>query len=290
MTRSSAKGLGLIILALLLTAACSHTDPAKVRTHLQDKKYDLVLVHGLANKHHWGEAFLDACLGVWGSGNVYVVYLGGSTRAWQRYISGKRLICIGENDSSAGNKSIQWQALYLQQAIEVLQKEQGLGAPFDIMAHSMGGLVSRYYIQKNPGKVAALVTLGTPHHGSPLADSFQWVGLFIGADEAIADLQPERMARFNKAYPAAEAPLAQGGAMHTVRGDCPGGDCLGWGGELALGWQFLKRVYEVDNDGLVPYDSAVLDGAGHIGDFPEYDHYELVLQPDVALKAAEYLP
>ena len=78
--------------------------------------------------------------------------------------------------------------------------------------------------------------------------------------------------------------------MHTVRGDCPGGDCLGWGGELALGWQFLKRVYEVDNDGLVPYDSAVLDGAGHIGDFPEYDHYELVLQPDVALKAAEYLP
>ena len=210
MTRSSAKGLGLIILALLLTAACSHTDPAKVQVRPQHKKYDLVLVHGLANKHHWGEAFLDACLGVWGSGNVYAVYLGGSTRVWQREISGKKLICVGENDSSAGNKSIQWQALYLQQAIEILQKEQGLGAPFDIMAHSMGGLVSRYYIQENPGKVAALVTLGTPHHGSPLADSFQWVGLFIGADEAIADLQPERMARFNKGLSGGRGPPGPG--------------------------------------------------------------------------------
>lgn len=280
----------LTVLSLLLLGACSHTEPAKVQTQLQGKKYDLVLIHGLANKHQWSDAFLDACLGIWGSGKVYVVYANDSTRVWTREISGKKLICIGEKDSTAGTTSIQWQAHYMRRAIDLLQKEHGLGSPFDVMAHSMGGLVSRYYIQDNPGKVAGLVTLGTPHKGSPLADSFEWVGLFIGADEAIADLRPQRMAEFNKAYPIADAPLADSGAVYTVRGNCPDGNCVGWGGELALGWQVMKKFYDVDNDGLVPYDSAVLEGAGHVGDFSDYDHYELVTQPDVALKAAEYLP
>ena len=61
-------------------------------------------------------------------------------------------------------------------------------------------------------------------------------------------------------------------------------------GELLLGWQILSEVYGTKSDGLVPHDSAVIDGADHIADFPNYDHYDLVLQPDVAEKAAEYLP
>ncbi len=40
-----------------------------------------------------------------------------------------------------------------------------------IVAHSLGGLVARYYIQKLGGdaRVHTLVTLGTPHHGTRLA-------------------------------------------------------------------------------------------------------------------------
>jgi pimeloyl-ACP methyl ester carboxylesterase len=49
------------------------------------------------------------------------------------------------------------------------------GTHVDIVAHSMGGLVSRAYIESvKPGwngaeQVDTLITIGTPHHGSPLA-------------------------------------------------------------------------------------------------------------------------
>jgi pimeloyl-ACP methyl ester carboxylesterase len=45
------------------------------------------------------------------------------------------------------------------------------GAKVDIVAHSMGGLISRSMIEQNNGAqyVNKLITLGTPHQGSPLA-------------------------------------------------------------------------------------------------------------------------
>jgi triacylglycerol lipase len=46
-------------------------------------------------------------------------------------------------------------------------------ARVNILAHSMGGLDARWAIAKLglSEKVAALVTIGTPHHGTPLADA-----------------------------------------------------------------------------------------------------------------------
>src|SRR5215472_18523784 len=48
--------------------------------------------------------------------------------------------------------------------------------PIHIIAHSMGGLDSRIVIGRNlqglsnPGRIASLTTLSTPHRGSPIAD------------------------------------------------------------------------------------------------------------------------
>lgn len=48
--------------------------------------------------------------------------------------------------------------------------------PVDIIAHSMGGLDARYLLSHNleqlaePGRVASLSTVATPHRGSPIAD------------------------------------------------------------------------------------------------------------------------
>jgi pimeloyl-ACP methyl ester carboxylesterase len=45
-----------------------------------------------------------------------------------------------------------------------------------VVAHSMGGLVTRQYIRTHPGKIKTLVTLATPNHGSELATA---IDLFI---------------------------------------------------------------------------------------------------------------
>lgn len=51
---------------------------------------------------------------------------------------------------------------------------------FHIIGHSKGGLIAREYVQHFGGdrRVRSLVTLGTPHHGTPLA--FVGVGLLGG--------------------------------------------------------------------------------------------------------------
>jgi triacylglycerol lipase len=50
--------------------------------------------------------------------------------------------------------------------------------PLTIVGHSKGGLIAAYYVKKLGGwrRTRAIVTLGTPHHGTPLA----YLGLPVG--------------------------------------------------------------------------------------------------------------
>lgn len=52
-------------------------------------------------------------------------------------------------------------------------------AKVDLVAHSEGGLVSRYYLKYlgGTGSVARLVTLGSPHYGTYVADIAKFLGL-----------------------------------------------------------------------------------------------------------------
>src|SRR4051812_10672611 len=83
-----------------------------------------------------------------------------------------------------------------------------------IFAHSMGGLDARYMISRlsMADRVAALVTICTPHRGSPYADwcirnlGKRMGGLklmrLLGLDvRAITDLTTERCLAFNEKYP-----------------------------------------------------------------------------------------
>ncbi len=48
---------------------------------------------------------------------------------------------------------------------------------FHIIGHSQGGLMARHYIQQHGGhrRVKSLITMGTPHHGTPVALMGLWL-------------------------------------------------------------------------------------------------------------------
>jgi pimeloyl-ACP methyl ester carboxylesterase len=77
----------------------------------------------------------------------------------------------------------------------------------DVVAHSMGGLISRHYIhqfmpQNSPDgrpQIAHLVMLGTPNMGSPCADVMNFAFEMTGKNvEAVRQLRQDVVADFNK--------------------------------------------------------------------------------------------
>jgi len=62
----------------------------------------------------------------------------------------------------------------------IIQKIKKLGfEQVDIIAHSMGGILARYFIEKvdRENSVNRLITLGTPHYGAPSTYAFLKTGL-----------------------------------------------------------------------------------------------------------------
>lgn len=87
------------------------------------------------------------------------------------------------------------------------------GGPFIALAHSMGGLDARWAIARLglARQVAALVTVGTPHRGTPVADLGADLAARLGLHRALAlagvglealdDLTSARLEKFNEAVP-----------------------------------------------------------------------------------------
>jgi triacylglycerol lipase len=94
-------------------------------------------------------------------------------------------------------------------AAQLVRAVDRIGAPrLNIIAHSMGGLDARYAIARLglESKVACLITVGTPHQGTPLADlghelSAGKIGRVMemfGVDPRVfADLSTRKMKDFN---------------------------------------------------------------------------------------------
>lgn len=251
---------------------------------------DLVLLHGLSNVHRWSRTFLQTLAHLWGSGNVYVLYTHPSNRIWTRSYNGNRITFIGKNSYNAGTASVDTQARRMAEKVQILQERCGLRKHFHVIAHSMGGLVTRKFVYDHPGTVVNVVTLGTPHHGSPLARIFRWIGILAGSSQAFANLTPEWLEEFNRQYPVTGAPLFPGGKFYTIRGYTTGSP-KHWGkfGEVFFGCHTLQILYSVASDGLVPEDSALIEGAIHAGDFEACDHLGLVTRADVAKACATCL-
>jgi triacylglycerol lipase len=166
-----------------------------------------------------------------------------------------------------------------------------------IIAHSMGGLDSRYILSPaNPDNIAdrvcSLTTIGTPHQGSPLADlceSFvdgesdmpllgaiegiirDIVSKFLWFD-AVHDLTTESMRKFNDIY--IDNPQIN---YFCIAGEGRNGDESSKTCKLLLpAHRYIKRMTDEENDGTMPISSAQPDGWEAISPPWPADHFDEV--------------
>jgi triacylglycerol lipase len=165
------------------------------------------------------------------------------------------------------------------QLAAAILRDAPTGEKVDILAHSMGGLDARHALTNVPGfstRVATLVTIGTPHRGSPVADA-----IANPADPLFAHI-PE---------PIAAQLRHNAGALHDLTtavcqqfdaatADAPGVRYLEVAGNASLaGHELLLfdlaaeigRLHGQINDGVVTRTSALRPGREHLDDWP-VDH------------------
>lgn len=220
----------------------------RIESQICKTKYPVVLVHGIF--------FRD-----W----KYVNYWGRIPAELKR--NGAR-VYYGNQQSAA---SIADNAKELKKTIqEVMRKEDT--DKVNIIAHSKGGLDSRYMISKlNMSKhVASLTTVNTPHHGTPLVNrllkvvpdkTVQFVAKKYNetyqklGDEnpdfytGVKELSEENIAKLNKELKNKPGVLHQSVGSEMVS---PKSTVL----PLTLGYTIIS-LDDPDNDGLVPVDSFV---------------------------------
>jgi len=176
-------------------------------------------------------------------------------------------IFYGEQQSAA---SVSVSAVELAERIKALAEKTGCGK-VNIIAHSKGGLDSRYAISRLGADkyVASLTTINTPHHGCIFAEyllnnapekfvksveniynsAFKRLG-----DEhpdflaAVTDLTNSRCEKFNEETPDMPNVIYQSVGSHAIRSKS---------GRFPLNLSYpLVKKYDGDNDGLVALTSA----------------------------------
>jgi len=167
--------IGIILISFSLMG-CSHSSSRRELNVDNEKvslKYPVVLVHGIiahdrgGKVHFWGR--IPEVLQQKG----VRVFLG-NTDAWGRYESNAEI---------------------LKATIEMVLRETN-SEKVNIIAHSKGGLDSRYLIWKHDfgDKVASLTTISTPHYGAELAD------LIYKQEKFHSETNKKALARFGEAY------------------------------------------------------------------------------------------
>jgi triacylglycerol lipase len=137
-----------------------------------------------------------------------------------------------------------------------------LDQPVHLIAHSLGGLDSRYMIARlgMADRIRSLTTIGTPHHGSPIADlvesatepALNQFAAHLGLDvKAAHDLTTSACAQFNR-----EVPDVPGIRYASIAGRFIPPQVLGKPLGLLGSTQEIVARIDGDNDGLVSINSA----------------------------------
>ena len=170
----------------------------------------------------------------------------------------------------------------------ILRQLEALGRRHDrivIIGHSMGGLDARYMINKlgMEDRVSALLTVTTPHRGSPFADwclrhlgerlgglkLMQSIGLDV---QAVSDLTTERCRAFNEEI--SDSPNVRYFSVSAARP---------WYRMPPFALHSFKVIYDAEgeNDGLVSVKSSTW--GTHLGVWPA-DHWHTINHRMVLMK------
>lgn len=202
-----------------------------------------------------------------------------------------------------------------------MEKKEFYDKKVIILAHSMGGLVSRSFMLENNytqgplagqqcgSNVKMLLTLGTPHHGSPLANKDARDAqagplvkglLSVLEDYAFKGLSYDKVNRSDMLWDNYDNLLNLWSRPNEVnswlqelnryttfdsRTVCYSGDIEG-GFKLNpstdddaydIGSYLIRDIFELDNDGIVPFKSATFDGhtVKQLRHFAGYNHKDI---------------
>lgn len=238
-----------------LTATC------RSRCDAEYTRHPIVLMHGMAGD--------DAWLGV-------VDYFVGV----ESHLAESGFLAVAPGVDAFGTpetRAAQWQA-----HLDALEAE-GVGRKFVLIGHSQGGIDARYLASVlEEDRVAAIVTVGTPHRGTAIADlgaglidaapGLEWavdaaidlLATFLGLGDGdlsgqVTALSRPAMAEFNEAaadvdgiYYASWAGKTCSRLDWSCRRDSDGE----YADTLFDLTTTVLAAYEGDNDGLVSVDSA----------------------------------
>jgi triacylglycerol lipase len=142
------------------------------------------------------------------------------------------------------------------------------GEQVHILAHSMGGLDARWALRNVPGlstRVKTLVAIGTPHHGSPVADAIQAgtiPALPLPAEAMVLELRINQAALHDltttsaKAFDKATPDVPGVDYLHVV------GDTSLPGAQCSVTFRAIQKAFKLPppNDGAVTVHSATRGG------------------------------
>jgi pimeloyl-ACP methyl ester carboxylesterase len=193
------------------------------------------------------------------------------------------------------------------------------GKQMSVVAHSMGGLITREFMrqprlsgpfanQKGGERIRRVITLGTPHHGSPLSNGeirrsvTDWdvdLGALIddglysafsgGPQSTEVNRSDLRWDNFDNLFDYTNYPTEQNSALMSLNSDVAyDNKIVAYVGSVAPGTfehgilytrssYALWSAFKMYGDAVVPLASASFEGHGILGtrSFADYDHSEL---------------
>ncbi|MEZ9487753.1 alpha/beta fold hydrolase [Vibrio breoganii] len=218
------KSLITVVFGVLVTGCSQSEAPKEISDYNSHKNQQVIIVHGLARSASSMEEMSERV----------------EEHGYQ--------VCVVDYPTVGRelDYTLHKSGLQIDECVYQFDRElsQASGSKIHFVGHSLGGLVIRDYLAKKPAMtysqhLGEVVFLGTPNHGSDVADFFSslWLLPLAGGTAASLTTDPQSLPN---SLPQPNYPFGVIAGTDT--------------------YPVLRHVFENSNDGLVSVESAQLEG------------------------------